>query len=96
MLLVGQSQAPPSGNVPIPLNVSGEDQVKDGGLVIHNSSSFGNPVNPNALLIPYGNIGIGTTSSGYKLDVNGALRIQPGFAPTAANGVNSINNSIKI
>jgi len=34
-----------------------------------------------------GNVGIGTTAPGYKLDVAGALRLQPSSAPTGVNGV---------
>src|SRR4030042_3539691 len=34
-----------------------------------------------------GNVGIGETGPSYKLDVAGALRLQPGSAPTGANGV---------
>jgi hypothetical protein len=37
--------------------------------------------------ISTGNVGIGTTAPGYKLDVAGALRLQPSSAPTGANGV---------
>jgi hypothetical protein len=34
-----------------------------------------------------GNVGIGTTSPAYKLDVSGAMRLQLSSAPTGANGV---------
>lgn len=75
------SQAPPGGNVPAPLNTGNIAQEKVAGLLL-NTGAFS-----NGLIVAYGNVGIGTTSPGYKLDVNGTLRLQPGSAPTANKGV---------
>jgi len=63
--------SPPAENVPLPLNVSNIGQVKEGGLIIHSSSSFLDPAQPYALLVPYGYVGIGTTNPQYTLDVEG-------------------------
>ena len=41
----------------------------------------------NIILSPSGNVGIGIVSPEYKLDINGALRLQPSSQPTGANGV---------
>ncbi len=51
--------APPGGNVPAPLNVSIDDQVKQGNLIVN---ALGVSATGNALLVPNGNVGIGTTS----------------------------------
>jgi hypothetical protein len=49
---------------------------------------FSSSLNSNVMtLTSAGNVGIGTTSPGYKLDIAGALRLQPSSAPTGANGV---------
>ncbi len=57
--------APPSNNADAPLNVSSQAQSKIGGLLL-NTGGAG-----NALIIPSGNVGIGTISPEYALDVHG-------------------------
>ena len=44
-------------------------------------------IDEDADLVVEGNVGIGETEPEYKLDIAGALRLQPGSAPTGANGV---------
>ena len=60
------TNSPPQGNVPAPLNVGLEEQIKEGGLWIAS-----NPTLTTGLIVQYGNVGIGTTTPSYKLDVVG-------------------------
>ena len=66
----GPAVAPPEGNTPPPLNVSALGQAKVGGLLLGTASDI-----LNSLIIPFGKVGIATTSpsSLLKLAVNGAL-----------------------
>lgn len=60
------TQSPTGGNTSAPINVSGNAQDKSGGLILNSGGAT------NALLIPYGKVGVGTISPGYKLQVGNA------------------------
>ena len=65
--------APPGGNIGAPINTSGIGQVKSGNLVVNGLATSASN-SGNALLVPSGNVGIGTTSPLTKLDVRGDVR----------------------
>ncbi|MEK7128902.1 MAG: hypothetical protein AAB858_00980, partial [Patescibacteria group bacterium] len=51
----GPTQTPPGGNVSAPVNVGNNAQIKEGNLTLNASNTY-----LNGLLVPYGNVGIGT------------------------------------
>jgi len=69
---------PPAGSAPTcpagqvgcdaPLNVSGNFQSKDGNLMVNATGAYA-----TGFSVPFGNVGIGTASPGYKLDVTGDI-----------------------
>ncbi|MFA6969217.1 MAG: tail fiber domain-containing protein [Candidatus Paceibacterota bacterium] len=69
---------PPAGTAPAcpagqtgcdaPLNVSGNLQSKDGNLMVNATGAYA-----TGFSVPFGNVGIGTASPGYKLDVTGDI-----------------------
>jgi hypothetical protein len=82
------------------MNARGFSYLADGALLSSSvTSGIGiaiNRVNPAVairnnggpgLIVENGNVGIGTIVPEYKLDIAGALRLQPSSTPTAANGV---------
>ncbi|MBU4298706.1 fibronectin type III domain-containing protein [Patescibacteria group bacterium] len=62
------TSAPPAGNVSAPINAGPIGQSKQGNLMLNTDGTLA-----NGLLVPYGNVGIGTTEPEAKLDVNGAM-----------------------
>lgn len=74
------SSSPPDGNVSAPINISSTAQTKSGGLtlqgdftapIFYDSDNTDYYVNPAGQTVLAGNVGIGTTSPGAKLEVNG-------------------------
>jgi len=62
---------PPGGNVPAPLNVGPTGQTKDANLVLNLLN-----VSANGLLVPFGNVGIGTANPQSRLQVdNGYIQL---------------------
>ena len=80
----GPTQTPPGGNVAAPLNIGNNAQIKEGNLTLNASNSF-----LNGLLVPYGNVGIGTASPTAKLHLGGTagtdgIRFPDGTLQTTA------------
>jgi hypothetical protein len=65
---------------------SGSSWTSGSTADIRFSGMFGSPIYMT-IQGSTGNVGIGTTAPGYRLDIAGALRLQPGSAPAGANGV---------
>lgn len=69
------ASAPPSNNAEAPLDVGGSPQTKEAGLAVNTGVVVNGQLltAPVGLDVPYGNVGIGTTSpaTSLGLDVNG-------------------------
>lgn len=71
----GAPANPPQNNVATPINEGATDQTKQGALDVLGGVSAGSLlVTNNSAFI--GNVGIGTTTPGVPLDVNGIIRTQ--------------------
>ena len=66
------SSSPPNNDAYAPLNTSGTAQAKTGGLLLNTGGAT------NGLIVQSGNVGIGTASPGYRLDVSGQVRSSSG------------------
>ena len=78
ILATPPTQDPPGGNVPAPLNVGLIGQYKSGGLILNTGGAT------TGLIVSQGNVGIGTTNPGQKLDVAG------GSIRTSGDGTDSL------
>jgi microcystin-dependent protein len=81
------SVSPPEGNVSAPINISSTAQTKEGGLtlqgdftapIFYDSDNTDYYVNPAGQTLLAGDVGIGTTGPGAKLEVAGQVKITGG------------------
>ena len=75
--------APPDGNVPAPINIGTTTQTKAGALGVVGVFQANNAVH---LAVGGGNVGIGTTAPGQRLDVSGNIRASGEIIGTLGSG----------
>ena len=85
----GSTDSPPYGNVPAPIHIGDETQTKEGAFVSNDQITagsfftagniYGTSLDVTDLYVSSsGNVGIGTTNPGSRLDVNGSLNVSSG------------------
>jgi len=84
------SDVPPAGNVDPPINSGPVAQQKKGNLALNTDGSFA-----NGLLVPSGNVGIGTLSPTSKLHVIGKATITGGVDPPYVSFSGESHQSIR-
>ena len=96
------TQIAPNSNVGAPITTSGNPQIKSGPLNLGSylttvggvllNSGAGSPPALNGLLVPNGNVGIGTVSPTQKLDVNGNIGANDVYIGAAGKWASQIGN----
>ena len=84
------TQAPPGGNVPAPLNVGPAGQSKAGGLILNTGEAA------TGLIVQHGNVGIGTTNPGQKLDVAGNVSANNYWIGTTGKWASQMGRGVEI
>jgi len=81
------SANPPGSNASAPLTVGATSQTKSGNLALNTTNTWA-----NALLIPYGNVGIGTYGPTQELQVHGQIYSS---LPGATGGIRFADNTVQ-